>query len=406
LIFDKETAYISTIFLALSPLFISTSINPNLDLPSLAFILMSFYFYIKEAFVLYAILGTAAVMTKEISILWVLSIFFFHIMKNIKSIFHRKSKYITSAFIVSIPIIVLILWMIGNKINFNWFLFPRNNPLLKFRFNEFEHQFFIKRIQQIFLINFNWIFSVFILIYFIKVLLTKSKIETKNRNLFFSFHTSLNYYLLIVFLFFLSYIVVVSPIKDFILPRYAIVLHPFLFMIGSYCIKHILKNKKIIVLIIFLICVVLILQQNNDIDPVMKKYYFYDKFTGSEMEYNLQFTCYITSEIEGFNFLRYFVNDEKILFDFWNPLHAMESSRYKNSYVNFGYNFNSSWNHVWIYDFLKKSPEEINQEKYFYFTHKIGEPIDLIKNKCALKQIFYKDYKKCSIYIYKILNCY
>ena len=116
--------------------------------------------------------------------------------------------------------------------------------------------------------------------------------------------------------------------------------------------------------------------------------------TGSELEYNMEFTKYVWLEVQGFKYLKNNINGRTILFDWWNPLHAIESAK-NHKGIDFGYGFNSSWKFKWVREFRKNTT-------YVYFTHKLNNDYEFLKQMCNLSLEFSSKLDDKGIWIYNV----
>src|SRR3990170_1534739 len=150
IISSKDIAIAASFFLAFSPLFIAQSLNLNFDLPAMALIMASYYYLLKKDHLKYVMAGTMLVMTKEVGILFIAAGFF--------STLFRKEWQALFARIV--PALIFMIWSYGNYIKRGWLLFPRDSPILKFE-PVWNDNFFM-RVEQLFVMNFNWILTFFV----------------------------------------------------------------------------------------------------------------------------------------------------------------------------------------------------------------------------------------------------
>ena len=156
----KEIACSASFLLAFSPMFIAQSVNLNFDLPSMALLMATYYFLLKKNHVFVAISGIILVMTKEIGILFMGAALLSTILINYTG--ERKIGEQRAAITARIiPIIVFIIWAYGNYTRRGWFLFPRDSPIIKL--DSIFNENLIMRLEQLFVINYNWILTILIL---------------------------------------------------------------------------------------------------------------------------------------------------------------------------------------------------------------------------------------------------
>jgi hypothetical protein len=199
----------------------------------------------------------------------------------------------------------------------------------------------------------------------------------------------------------LLYLLVISPIDDFQLPRYTIILYPFMVMLGANAMRKVLKKRVVIYLFVFVFALLLIFQHFFTIDPVMKKYTDINPYNGAELEYNAEFSDYILLEQDGFLYLSENLRNRTILFDWWNPLHVIELSRLHKNNFNFGYNSNSSWAYLWVNDFPFNATKT-DGGGYVYMTHKLSGDFNTFNQTCLLTKEFYDERNGKGLWIYDV----
>jgi hypothetical protein len=126
--------------------------------------------------------------------------------------------------------------------------------------------------------------------------------------------------------------------------------------------------------------------------------------TGSELEYNTEFTTYVSLEISGFDYLQKNLSGRKIIFDWWNPLVVIEASHFNEKNESFGYHADPSWEYVWRWDFFNQ-PDIHENDQYVYLTHKINEGHYAMEERCNLTEEFYREAYGKELWIYGIQNC-
>jgi len=273
LLYGKDIGFAASALLAISPLFIAQSVNLNFDLPSMALIIASYYFFLKENYLNYTIFSTLLVMTKEIGIIFTTAILLSSVLK--RKIYKRQ---IIAEFT---PIIIFILWGYGNYLKHGWFVFPRDSPFLKFE-SILTENFYI-RLEQLFIINFNWILTIIIILFLIIKLYKYDGKQNRQK-----------YELLMpMILFTCMFIIIVAPIKDFNLPRYVLVLYPIFYLVSSKAIFSLSKTNKKIPWIILTSIIILFVAETvynttpfNFFDPITQEKYghnFGTTLSGSEI---------------------------------------------------------------------------------------------------------------------------
>ena len=300
----KEIACSASFLLAFSPMFIAQSVNLNFDLPSMALLMATYYFLLKNNHVFFAFSGIMLVMTKEIGILFMAAALLSTILINYTG--ERKIGEQRAAITARIiPIIVFIIWAYGNYTRRGWFLFPRDSPIIKL--DSIFNENLIMRLEQLFVINFNWILTILILCSLF--LWAYRRYESIDREKIEK--------LLPLVLFSLFFFMVVAPIRDFNLPRYVIVLYPAFYLASAWGIYIFSgKNRKISGMILVSIILIFSAQTVYSIyspdpyvflDPATQEIYGVNPYItlgGSEvMEINLKYVDYVKADMAVVDFI-------------------------------------------------------------------------------------------------------
>jgi len=221
---------------------------------------------------------------------------------GLSALFRKDWKFIQAQII---PVLIFVGWSYGNYTRHGWFLFPRDSPLLKLE--NIWNDNLVMRLMQLFILNFNWVLSLIVLV---------SVIAWLYRN-----HTKIDHgrinQLMPMLLFLLFFFFSVGPIRDYNLPRYVLVLYPALYFLSAWAIYSFFeKNKKISAGIIISILALFMIQTVFSIysqdpytflDPATQK--IYDErpgitLGGSEMlEINLKYVDYVKADIELVRYL-------------------------------------------------------------------------------------------------------
>lgn len=360
---NENIALAASGLLAISPLFIAQAINLNFDLPSMALIMTSYYYLLKKNYIIYAIVGSLLVMTKEIGILFGIAVILSTVINYIfnkkfnkkfdNKFDNKRYKDIRKVFIIQmIPIVLFILWAYGNYINHGWFIFPRDSPILKFE--SILNDNFYMRIKQLFIINFNWILTIIMAIFGI-MQLYKNILSYKNRKdndiIYTKLESSpmiLESELLCMILFAILFFLITAPIKDFNLPRYVISLYPQFYLTASWTIFNLIgKNKEILWIVVLAIIVLFVGQTVYNrpfifLDPVTQKIYSEKPGTilsGSEiMEINLNYVNYVRADIELARFINGINTSVPAILNRFNHYNMFMAS---NKEIDLGYDLRS-----------------------------------------------------------------
>jgi hypothetical protein len=232
-IFDKKTAILSAVFLALSGLYVSTSLFSLNDFIMTVFILLSYAMYVRKKFFAYAIIVSLAVCAKESAILFPVSI-------AAVELFHKKFRWEHV-----IPILILCDWILflritghglWNSWNFSGsqqhgilYTFFDNLITLKI-FNQYAYDNW----RHLFIFNYNWVFWI----------IAALAVPKLKRNQHFQ----------IMLLFAFSYAAIVLSFQTYTITRYILPILPFVYIIAAY---YLVKVRYAPVVITLLMVIVL-----------------------------------------------------------------------------------------------------------------------------------------------------
>ncbi len=357
IIAGKEVACSASFLLAFSPLFIAQSVNLNFDLPSMALLMATYYFLLKKNHVLVAISGIILVMTKEIGILFMAAALLNTILINYTG--ERKIGEQRAAITARIiPIIVFIIWAYGNYTRRGWFLFPRDSPIIKF--DSIFNENLIMRLEQLFVINFNWILTILILCsLFLLAYRRYGSIDREKMEM-----------LLPLILFSLFFFVVVAPIRDYNLPRYVIVLYPAFYLASAWGVSGLSgKNRKKSGIILFSILLIFAAQTLYSfyspdpyvfLDPATQEIYGSNPditLDGSGvMEINLKYVDYVRADIALVDYINTTESFAPLLLNRFNHYSIFDAA---NKGIDIGYGQKSKRIYKELGDFYR-SPDTIS----------------------------------------------
>lgn len=281
-LFNRQTARISAILLATSPLFLATGIFCLRDYLLTVLTLVSLYFYSKRKYTRYAFAASLAVLTKETALILSGSIIaveaFYFIKKAIRgSKPDKDSKFI----FFLIPFLVFFFWLFFLKVNGqkSWsdWIFTETaskgtyytilNNLVTFRFlNKYAYQHW----RQLFFLNFNWVYWLIVLIGSIIIFQDKNGRRIIAKEI--KFGTIKAKALLIIGLFAISYFLSVLSLQTYTIPRYTLPLIPFLLMTTSFAIKTLTTKVPILRSVVFIFLGVVIFSSLFfSLDPISTK---------------------------------------------------------------------------------------------------------------------------------------
>ena len=246
-------ALLVTFIFAIHPTFLANSLFPTLDFPVTCFLMATFAAFLYERYVLFLIFAIFSIFTRETGISFygifvaAYSVIFITRRKNI----FKKNNF-KKLIIFSIPVIAfLIFGLYKNGISADggggvfWGQKSSSYLNLFLRF-DLTNPFTVTPILHVFYINFNWIFSLFILLYlggrgFLKLLsfIFNRKITYPHGPI----QINKNYLYIFLCTFIVNAIILFNYIT-FTNIRYRLPLIPLFLILGTYCFLVILQNNK------------------------------------------------------------------------------------------------------------------------------------------------------------------
>ena len=261
-----------TLLFAFSPLFFAVSLFPSADTALIIFLPICFYCYLYDKKLLFIFTSIVFCISKEPGFLiycfLVLAIFldnFVIVTKDRNSVFVLINNVIKRIYLF-IPIFFFIITKIGisfigklqGHTNVNsWAFTMNNNGLHCWGINSMVIK---NRLFEMFLINFQWIFLLFIVLFILREIITPF-ISVKNR---FSF--SHNFLVLIIP--FVAFVLFNILYITYVHPRYVVSIVFFNVIFFYYAISNLIKNSKPRVYIILFILLLNILSIVRTFDPV------------------------------------------------------------------------------------------------------------------------------------------
>ena len=272
-LFGKFSGNLAVLFFSIYPLFIANSIFSMRDAILTSLIICSLLFYKKKNLILYALISSLAITTKETALLLPLIIIF------IETIFFLKSRKLNIKPFINylslfIPLVVYYIWKLVlnsyDKDSWSEWIFTEtgekgavltiiNNITTLGFINAYSEWHW----KQVMFLNFNWLY---ILIIFSAITLyifnfKKIKFHKSSENL---------KAFLVIILFVISYFLTVLSLQTYTIPRYALPVIPFLIIGLSKSITA-LKNDITVKITGTLVFLIVLFSLFNSIDPVAKK---------------------------------------------------------------------------------------------------------------------------------------
>jgi len=267
LIFGKKyeiEVILLTLIFSIHPLLTSNSLNLNLDFGVLVFFLLTLFFLLNERFLLTLIFSIFLVFSKESGLI----IYSFLILVYLVIFVTREKKPFNKKYLsLFLPMLIFFIyykyskpvWMNKELVSFGTIesLFQMN--LLNKVFQSYFHLLFT--------LNFNWIFTLLIIIFSIKILtffifnkkIKKIKLDYKK-------------FFVILFTFIFSLHVFFS-FKTFSNSRYFLPLLPLFLVLSFFSLISLIKSKKIIRLVLTIFLILVAVCNFRTIDPLAKKIY-------------------------------------------------------------------------------------------------------------------------------------
>lgn len=264
-IIAKDTANLSSLLLAVCPLFIAVGIFALRDFLIIPLLLFSFYFYKKEKYVEYAITASAAILTKETMLLLPISIVLTELVTIKKEYPVKTSKKITKVTSLVLPLFIFIGWLqflqINNQTPWHDWLFTKTaskGTIYTIIYNSitgnFLNKYAYQQITQLFTLNFNWVYwtisSIGILVYIKKKIYRQHALEKIKKK----YNLAKGKTILAIIIFSITYMFFVLTIQTYTIPRYILPLIPFMLILTSSAVKYISlsfpKTKYVLTIIL------------------------------------------------------------------------------------------------------------------------------------------------------------
>ena len=279
-LFDKQTALLSSVFLATSGLYLSVGAFALRDFLTTVFMLVGFACYLKSRYIWYAMFLCLAVLTKESALFFALSIVLSEFITKKKVTFAALAPIIIFMWYIEIVYAsghhVWNQWNFSKTANKGSIYTIINNLVTLQVFNKYAYENW----DHLFVFNFNWTYwiAAFISFFFIK------KQELKMR-------------LLPLLLFFLSVTLLLLSFQTYTINRYTLPLLPFLYLFTAFGITKMKFTLFFAVLFIFISFISL----SYSVDPISntiwqkttvfnEKFYLNPELDGADgITYNLQY---------------------------------------------------------------------------------------------------------------------
>lgn len=328
-LFGKAVAAIASILLATFPLFLANAINNLNDFIITCILLLSLYFYSEKRLILYIVSISAAVLTKETSVLLAACVFFLEAYLSRRDIVKLDKKILLRLVFFLVPFFLLYGWnqftiRMGRTSFWSWNLTQDayqtilHNLITLNIFTKFTKAHILK----VLFLNFAWIYW---LILFIGMAVIVGTFQLKKIQKYISMGGQKAKTLIIIFLFCAAYVLTVLTLQIPPTARYYLPLFPFLLIGVSFVMNNYLT--KVPLLIILLFSTLNFIGLFFSLDPLSKyiwgKEYMegqnvYSKSIGDdELVYNLQYLFILKQRKNEIKFQNSGVSESEIQ---WNKL--------------------------------------------------------------------------------------
>ena len=233
-LYKEKVGIIAALLLFFSPLFFAQSGIVQIEIAFAALSIITIYFTITNEVKWYLIIGSFLVLTKEPAVLIIFCILIYRYIKN--------PNFLKKLLIYSIPLFIFGLWMMINKLVFDWFLYTSSVSYLDVSINILPR--LLERFKEVFILDYKWILTFLVSISALKFYINKRrdlKIVARDEYILF----------LLIILAISLYCCFIG--KAFLI-RYILVLYPIFFVVGANSLNSLFeKNVKIILMTLFLI---------------------------------------------------------------------------------------------------------------------------------------------------------
>lgn len=285
-IFNEKTALLSSLLLAVSPIFLASGIFSLIDFLISVLIIISLYFYSYKNNLMYGLISTLAVLTKETALLLPIVVIlvesFILITQKLK-VSKKDFKNLKNIFLkfayISIPFLAYLSWYffirLAGQTTWNDWNFSSTsdrgsfytifNNLISFNFlNNYAYDNW----KQLFVLNFNWFFWI---IFLIGVIFVPKDLLIIKKNLIKNIQITKTIFVMIIFS--ILYFLAVLSFQTFTIPRYGLPILCFLIIGVSWTTVNILNKKNTLIKITFLFFFIsiILLRLFYSIDPVSIK---------------------------------------------------------------------------------------------------------------------------------------
>lgn len=275
-LFDKKTAGLSALFLALSGIYVATALFSLNDFVMTVFFLLAFALYVRGKFFLYAIAISLAVCSKESAIIFPLCILIVELLQKKVRFEHVIPFFIVWDWIFFLHITGHSLWNAWN--------FSSDSPkgiLPTFLDNIFQGKLFntyaYSNWLHLFFFNYNWVF-------WLLAIAAGWKLKK-------------NQYFLMMVLFFFCYAGIILSFQTYTITQYILPILPFVYLLASYTLMQLLNAKCIAITAVIFIAILSLFTSDDPVANVLwkkttllQRNFYVNKSDGLDgITYNMQF---------------------------------------------------------------------------------------------------------------------
>jgi 4-amino-4-deoxy-L-arabinose transferase-like glycosyltransferase len=245
-LFNGQSAKISSLMLATSPLFLSISIFSLRDYLLTCFMLLTLHFY-SIGSSLYLVFSAFSFLSKESGFLLIISIIFVEIISFVKT--HKFNQLLLSGLGLVVPFFWWEFlktnhqqpwsdWIFSETASRGTYYTMMNNIFTLKIFNHYAYQHWL----HLFVLNFNWFFWLIIIIGASLVAIAQQK---KALSWLFGLNLSQKQKtVLVILIFCLGYFFTALCLQTYTIPRYVLPISAFMYIFAGYFLSQILKIAK------------------------------------------------------------------------------------------------------------------------------------------------------------------
>lgn len=298
-VFSSDEIFIErsllTLIFSTYPLFTATSLNLNPDYGVLAFLLLFISVLLERKKIHTLIVGFFLVFSKETGVLLYTATaflyFYFFVGQSKRSLCEKLRFFIKWGTIMGLPLYTYIIYLIfnfhSNTESVLWQDSGNDFNALINTFTSFSlfNRTFLGYLSGIFIVNFNWIFSLFLLALiasnFFRIVFGLNKsLPLQTEPLLFIF---LNYLFVIALYLLTRYLTFVNL-------RYLLPLFPFLIIVFYYSLLYFVRRSFVRSLVLIITFILLLVSNFKTIDPISKMLYGTFKFGNHSLLNMTKFT--------------------------------------------------------------------------------------------------------------------